>query len=71
MADVPVTSSAMWSAPLALASLGALVASSSNAPLDWVYGTVASIIFVAAVAIPAALLNSREHKRRQRERSAQ
>ncbi len=43
---------------------------SAAAPSDWVYGTAASIIFVAVIAIPAAVLNSRDHKRRQRERSA-
>jgi hypothetical protein len=43
---------------------------STSAPLDWVYGALASIVFVALVAIPAAVLNSRDHKKRQQERSA-
>jgi hypothetical protein len=47
-----------------------LAALLGDAALDWVYGTAASIIFVAVIAIPAAVLNSRDHKRRQRERSA-
>jgi hypothetical protein len=49
---------------------GLLAATSSGAPLDWVYGGLASIVFVVIVALPAAFLNSREHKKRQRERSA-
>ena len=52
------------------ASLAALLATSSNAPLDWVYGAAASVVFVVLIAIPAAVLNSRDHKKRQRERSA-
>jgi ABC-type spermidine/putrescine transport system permease subunit I len=51
-------------------SLAALLAVGNNDALDWVYGAAASIIFVAVIAIPAAVLNSRDHKRRQRERSA-
>lgn len=46
------------------------VASLSGAPFDWVLGTAASVGFVAVIAVPAMLLNSRDHKRRQRERSA-
>jgi hypothetical protein len=53
-----------------MADLPALLAASSSAPIDWVYGALASIVFVAVVAVPAAVLNSREHKKRQRERSA-
>jgi ABC-type spermidine/putrescine transport system permease subunit I len=42
-----------------------LVAATNNAPLDWAYGTAASVVFVALIAVPAAVLNSREHRRRQ------
>ena len=45
----------------------ALVATTSDAALDWVVGAAASIVFVALVAIPAAAMNSREHRRRQAE----
>ena len=53
-----------------MAHLPMLLMASSSAPLDWVYGALASIVFVALVAIPAAVLNSRDHKKRQQERSA-
>lgn len=53
-----------------MADLFALLATSSSAPIDWVYGALASIVFVGVIAVPAAVLNSREHKRRQREQSA-
>gem|GEM_PF-2555917 len=43
----------------------ALVAATNNAPLDWAYGTAASVVFVALIAVPAAVLNSRENRRRQ------
>ena len=49
-------------------SLPALVAATSNAPLDWVYGALASIVFVVLIAVPAAILNNREHKKRQQQR---
>jgi ABC-type spermidine/putrescine transport system permease subunit I len=49
--------------------LPALVASMSDAPLDWAVGAAASIVFVAVIAIPAAALNAREHKRRQAEKA--
>jgi hypothetical protein len=41
-----------------------LMAATSNAPLDWVYGTAASVLFVAVIAVPAAVLNVRDHRRR-------
>ena len=53
-----------------MAHLIGLLAASSSAPIDWVYGALASIVFVAVIAVPAAALNSREHKKRQREQSA-
>ena len=53
-----------------MGELIALLASSSSAPIDWVYGGAASIVFVAVIAIPAALLNSRDRKRRAQERSS-
>lgn len=49
----------------------ALVATTSNAPMDWVYGTAASVLFVVAIAVPAAVLNSRDHRRWRAERSSQ
>jgi hypothetical protein len=53
-----------------MAHLPMVLMASTSAPLDWVYGALASIVFVALVAIPAAVLNSRDHKKRQQERSA-
>lgn len=54
-----------------MADLSGLLAVTSNgAPLDWVYGAAAGIVFVVLIAVPAAVLNSREHKKRQRERTA-
>ncbi|HTT88686.1 MAG TPA: hypothetical protein VMF65_03970 [Acidimicrobiales bacterium] len=51
--------------------LGALLATEvSGAAWPWVYGMAASLVFIGIIAIPAAWLNSRDHKRRQRERSA-
>lgn len=48
-----------------MALLPALVAATSDAPLDWVLGAAASIVFVALIAIPATVMNAREHKRHQ------
>ena len=53
-----------------MGELTALLASSSSAPIDWVYGGAASIVFVAVIAIPAALLNARDRKRRTQGRSS-
>jgi hypothetical protein len=53
-----------------MAHMTGLLAASSSAPADWVYGALASIVFVVVIAVPAAWLNSREHKKRQREQSA-
>lgn len=39
----------------------------SNAAEDWLLGAGASVAFVAAVAIPALVLNSRERRRHQEE----
>jgi len=47
-----------------------LVAATSNAPMDWVWGAVASFIFVGLIAAPAAALNARERRRRQQEGAA-
>lgn len=53
------------------ASFGLLGATQvSGAAWPWVYGMAASLVFIGIIAIPAAILNSRDHKRRQRERSA-
>ena len=49
----------------ALHALGAFVAATNNAPMDWVYGTAASVVFVALIVVPAAVLNARDRKRRQ------
>ena len=54
-----------------MAQVHALLAAASNAPMDWVWGLVGSVVFVAAIAIPAAALNSRERKRRQEAEAAQ
>jgi ABC-type spermidine/putrescine transport system permease subunit I len=54
---------------MTMGELAALLASSSNAPIDWVYGGAASIVFVVVIAIPAALLNARDRKRRAQQRS--
>jgi hypothetical protein len=51
-----------------MGGLTALLASSS-APIDWVYGGAASIVFVGVIALPAALLNARDRKRRAQERA--
>ncbi|MGH9105299.1 MAG: hypothetical protein ACRDZX_05575 [Acidimicrobiales bacterium] len=48
-----------------------LLASANGAPWDWLWGTLASIVFVVAIAIPAAILNVRERRRRQQELAAQ
>lgn len=53
-----------------MADLIGLLAASSSAPIDWVYGALASVAFVVVIAVPAAVLNSRDHKKRRRERSA-
>lgn len=48
---------------LATAGHGVLAAV-SNAPSDWMWGTIASVLFVAVVAVPAAVLNNRDRRRR-------
>jgi hypothetical protein len=53
-----------------MGELTALLASTSSAPIDWVYGGLASIAFVAIIAIPAAFLNVRDRKRRAAGRSS-
>ena len=37
-----------------MADLSGLLAASSSAPIDWVYGALASIVFVVVIAVPAA-----------------
>ncbi|HMK98214.1 MAG TPA: hypothetical protein VK425_11750 [Acidimicrobiales bacterium] len=49
----------------ALHAFVAVLGAANNSPIDWVYGTAASIVFVALIAIPAAALNARDRKRRQ------
>ncbi len=46
-------------------NLLALVAATNSAAWDWVWGTVASVLFVGIIAVPAAALNGRDRKRRQ------
>lgn len=48
-----------------------LLLATSNAPMDWVYGFLASVVFIAAIAVPAQVLNAREHRRRQQARPPQ
>jgi hypothetical protein len=52
-------------------NLHAVVAATSGAPMDWLLGTAASVVFVAVIAVPAAVLNTRERKRRQRQAPSQ
>jgi hypothetical protein len=51
-----------------MASVLALLVATGSAPTDWVLGTAAGIVFVALIAGPAAALNHRDRKRRQKER---
>jgi hypothetical protein len=53
-----------------MGSVLALLVATGSAPTDWLLGTAASVVFVAAIAVPAAALNHRDRKRRQKERSA-
>jgi hypothetical protein len=46
------------------------VAAASNAPMDWVWGTVAALVFVGLIGVPAAALNARDRKRRQQQSGA-
>jgi ABC-type spermidine/putrescine transport system permease subunit I len=41
-----------------------VVAAASSAPADWGWGALASIVFIALIAIPAAVLNNRERRQR-------
>jgi hypothetical protein len=45
-------------------SVHGTVAAASSAAADWAWGTLGSVLFVAVVAIPAALLNNRERRQR-------
>ena len=54
-----------------MAHVHALLAAANNAPMDWVWGFLGSVVFVLAIAIPAAALNSREHRRRREAEAAQ
>jgi ABC-type spermidine/putrescine transport system permease subunit I len=47
-----------------MADVLAILAVTDNAPLDWALGAAASIVFVGLIAVPAAVLNSRDRKRR-------
>ncbi|MGO9657427.1 MAG: hypothetical protein ACLQVK_22655 [Acidimicrobiales bacterium] len=52
-----------------MGSVLATLVATGSAPTDWLLGAAASVVFVAAVAVPAAALNHRDRKRRQKERS--
>ena len=52
-----------------MGTLQALVASTNHAAADWLWGTAASVLFVALIAVPAAALNGRDRKRRQQQRA--
>lgn len=54
-----------------MAHVLALLAATDNAPLDWALGAAASFLFVGLIAVPAAVLNSRDRKRRARGLSQQ
>jgi hypothetical protein len=45
----------------------ALLVATGSAPTDWLLGAGAAVVFVAAIAVPAAALNHRDRKRRQKE----
>jgi ABC-type spermidine/putrescine transport system permease subunit I len=47
-----------------MAPVLAVLAVTDNAPLDWALGAAASFLFVALIAVPAVVLNSRDRKRR-------
>ncbi|HUB70431.1 MAG TPA: hypothetical protein VL984_08410 [Acidimicrobiales bacterium] len=49
----------------------ALLAATNNAPMDWVWGFIASAGFVLVIAVPAAALNARDRKRRREAAAAQ
>jgi hypothetical protein len=38
--------------------------------MDWVWGAIASLLFVGVIVVPAAALNARDRKRRQDERAS-
>jgi hypothetical protein len=47
-----------------MADVLAILAVTDNAPLDWALGAAASFVFVGLIVVPAAVLNSRDRKRR-------
>jgi len=47
-----------------MAHVLAMLAVTDNAPLDWALGAAASFVFVGLIVVPAAVLNSRDRKRR-------
>lgn len=48
-----------------MGKMHALMAVTSNAPADWLWGTLGAVVFVGVIAVPAAALNARDRKRRQ------
>jgi uncharacterized protein YecE (DUF72 family) len=53
-----------WAPMTAVHSFVAFLAT-TDAPLDWVLGTAASVVFVGLIAVPAAAMNARDRRRRQ------
>ena len=51
-----------------MGSVLALLVATGSAPTDWLLGTGAAVVFVAVIAVPAAALNHRDRKKRQKER---
>jgi hypothetical protein len=47
-----------------MAQVLGILAVTDNAPLDWALGAAASFVFVGLIIVPAAVLNSRDRKRR-------
>jgi hypothetical protein len=50
-----------------MASALATLVATNNAAADWLWGAVASVVFVSLIAGPAAVLNSRDHRKRQKD----
>jgi hypothetical protein len=47
-----------------MAHLAAVLAVYNDSALDWALGAAASFVFIGLIAVPAAVMNSRERKRR-------
>ncbi len=44
-----------------------MLAAANHAPWDALWAVLAGAVFVLAIAVPAALLNARDHRRRERQ----